>query len=169
MCLGPQPFDPQGINSSRGIGCKHNGIRHPARGDCCTAPRRCDTHVYCCWDIYWIKVDDVVLYFFSLLKRRRRKPCGASTEQKLMTGIYIWQTKLIFIPDHYPNRTAACVYLKWLKSYHYVDIYTKNILILETNRKIFFCYLNALPVVGWQRIWQMPGLNNKDWPLAQGK
>lgn len=77
------PLIPQGINSSWGIGCKHNGIRHPARGDCCTVPLGCDIHAYCSWDIYWIKVDDVVLYIFSQLKRQnKKKPCGASWKQK---------------------------------------------------------------------------------------
>lgn len=48
-------WSPRGINSSPGIGCKHNGIRHPARGGCRTVPPRCDTHAYCHQHVYWIK------------------------------------------------------------------------------------------------------------------
>lgn len=109
MCLGLQPFDPQGINSSWGIGCKHNGIRHPARSVCCTAPLRCDIHAYCCWDIYWIKADDVVLYCFSQLKRQNTKPGGALRRQKLVFGVCISQTERILIPDHYPDSTSPSV------------------------------------------------------------
>lgn len=114
MCLRLQPFDPQGINSSWGIGCKHNEIRHSAWGVCCKAPLRCDIHAYCCWDIYRIKVDDVVLYIFSQLKRQKRK--RESFEE---AKIHVWSLHLTNKAHSYPwslNRVSASVYLKWLKS-----------------------------------------------------
>lgn len=115
MCLGLQPFDPQGINSSWGIGCKHNGIRHPARGVCCIVSLRCDIHAYCCWDIYWIKADDVVLlYFFSRLRDRTQNPAELLRKQKLISRVCISKTKLKFILDLYPNTTSASVCLMLL-------------------------------------------------------
>lgn len=117
MGLGQAPFDPPGMNL-RGIGCKHIGRRHPAWGDCCTVPLSCDIHAWCCKDIYWIKEDHVVLYFFQQFKRLNRKAGRALRRQKLLPGVSILK-KAHACPRSLPKMYISCSFeVKKKKSYN---------------------------------------------------
>lgn len=118
MCLGLQPFDPRGINVSWQIGCEHNGMGHPAWGVCCTASLRCDINAYCCWDIYWIKVDDAGLDCFSQLQRQIRKKAALREQKTWICSLYMTNDSHAYLrsltEEHICFCSSAVIKTIWL-------------------------------------------------------